>query len=503
MRNALIIGAGLASEKILDEMLQTKELNIKGILDKDSTKFGIEKKGILILGNYDNIQDYVINLNIEVIIIATTEMSTEEIKDKIQKKIDNKKTILYILPNIEDLDTNKSFLSQLRNINIPLSVPNLNKKEILKNLEECLESGWVSTGGRFIPEFEEKVIKYLKVKNAAGVQSGTAGLHMALQVLGVNRDEEVIAPTLTFIAAVNPITYLGANPVFIDCDDSLCMDPIKLEKFCSEECDFIDGLLINKKTKRKIRVLVIVHVFGNMADMEKIIDIAKKYNLKVLEDATEALGTYYTEGRYKGKFAGTMGDIGVLSFNANKIITTGGGGMVVGDNYDLVEKVRFLSSQAKKDPLYFIHDEIGYNYRMLNLQAALGTSQIDELESFIETKTKNYYLYREELNKIEGLQLLTFRKGIRPNYWFYSLVVDKKKYGLNKDELLKKLVSENIQTRPIWGLIHQQKPYQKCQAYQIEKALWYYEKVLNIPCSSNLTEEEVDIVLKKIKEFKD
>ena len=503
MRNALIIGAGLASEKILDEMLQTKELNIKGILDKDSTKFGIEKKGILILGNYDNIQDYVINLNIEVIIIATTEMSTEEIKDKIQKKIDNKKTILYILPNIEDLDTNKSFLSQLRNINIPLSVPNLNKKEILKNLEECLESGWVSTGGRFIPEFEEKVIKYLKVKNAAGVQSGTAGLHMALQVLGVNRDEEVIAPTLTFIAAVNPITYLGANPVFIDCDDSLCMDPIKLEKFCSEECDFIDGLLINKKTKRKIRVLVIVHVFGNMADMEKIIDIAKKYNLKVLEDATEALGTYYTEGRYKGKFAGTMGDIGVLSFNANKIITTGGGGMVVGDNYDLVEKVRFLSSQAKKDPLYFIHDEIGYNYRMLNLQAALGTSQIDELESFIETKTKNYYLYREELNKIEGLQLLTFRKGIRPNYWFYSLVVDKKKYGLNKDELLKKLVSENIQTRPIWGLIHQQKPYQKCQAYQIEKSLWYYEKVLNIPCSSNLTEEEVDIVLKKIKEFKD
>ena len=499
MKNALIIGAGLASEKILDEMLQTKELKIKGILDKDSDKFGIEKKGILILGNYDNIEKYVENLNIEVIIIATTEMSTEEIKEKIQKKIDNKKTVTYILPNIEDLDINKSLLSQLRNINIGLSIPNLNKKEIIKNLEECLESGWISTGGKFIPEFEEKVKKYMKTKYAAGVQSGTAGLHLSLQVLGVKRDEEVIAPTLTFIAAVNPITYLGANPVFIDCDDSLCMDPIKLEKFCSEECDFIDGVLVNKKTKRKIRVLVIVHVFGNMADMEKIMDIAKKYNLKVLEDATEALGTYYTEGRYKGKFAGTIGNIGVLSFNANKIITTGGGGMVVGDNYDLVEKVRFLSSQAKKDPLYFIHDEIGYNYRMLNLQAALGTSQIDELESFIETKTKNYYLYREEVNKIEGLQLLTFRKGIRPNYWFYSLVVDKEKYGLNKDELLRKLVSENIQTRPIWGLIHQQKPYQKYQAYQMEKALWYYERVLNIPCSSNLTEDEVEIVISKLK----
>ena len=499
MKNTLMIGAGLASEKILSEMFQTKELNIKGILDKDPNKFGAEKRGILILGNYDNIEKYVANLGIEVIIIATTEMSTEEIKEKIQKKIDNKKTVTYILPNIEDLDINKSLLSQLRNVNIPLSVPNLNKKEILKNLEECLESGWVSTGGKFIPEFEDKVKKYMKTKYAAGVQSGTAGLHLSLQVLGAQRDEEVIVPTLTFIAAVNPVTYLGANPIFIDCDDSLCMDPIKLEKFCSEECDFIDGILVNKKTKRKIKVLVIVHVFGNMADMEKIIDSAKKYNLKVLEDATEALGTYYTEGRYKGKFAGTIGDLGVLSFNANKIITTGGGGMVVGDNYDLVEKVRFLSSQAKKDPLYFIHDEIGYNYRMLNLQAALGTSQIDELESFIETKTKNYYLYKEAINKIEGLQLLTFRKGIRPNYWFYSLIVDEEKYGLNKDELLRKLVSENIQTRPIWGLIHQQKPYQEYEAYKMEKALWYYERVLNIPCSSNLTEEEVEIVISKLK----
>ena len=362
-----------------------------------------------------------------------------------------------------------------------------------------LRSGWVSTGGKFIPEFEDKVKKYIKTKCAAGVQSGTAGLHLSLQVLGVQRDEEVIVPTLTFIAAVNPVTYLGANPVFIDCDDSLCMDPIKLEKFCSEECDFIDGILVNKKTNRKIRVLVIVHVFGNMADMEKIMDIAKKYNLKVLEDATEALGTYYTEGKYKGKFAGTMGDLGVLSFNANKIITTGGGGMVVGDNYDLVEKVRFLSSQAKKDPLYFIHDEIGYNYRMLNLQAALGSSQIDELEAFIETKTKNYYLYKEAINNIEGLQLLTFRKGIRPNYWFYSLVVDEEKDGLNKDEVVRKLVSENIQTRPIWGLIHQQKPYQEYEAYQMEKSLWYHERVLNIPCSSNLTEEEVKIVISKLK----
>ena len=384
---------------------------------------------------------------------------------------------------------------------INLSVPNLSM-DILDNLKECLESGWVSTGGRFIPEFETKVKNYMKTKFAAGVQSGTAGLHMSLQVLGVQRDEEVFVPTLTFIAAVNPTTYLGASPIFIDCDDSLCMDPLKLEKFCSEECDFREGVLVNKKTNKKIRALVIVHVFGNMADMEKIMDIAKKYNLRVLEDATEALGTYYTEGRYKGKYAGTIGDIGVLSFNANKIITTGGGGMVVGDNEELVEKVRFLSSQAKKDTLYFIHDEIGYNYRMLNLQAALGTSQIDQLETFIETKIKNYEIYKGELEKIEGLEILPFVEGIRANHWFYSLKIDKEKYGIGRDELLQKLVDTGIQTRPIWGLIHQQKPYSACQSYKIEKALYYYDRILNLPCSSNLTEKEVYQVIEKIKEFK-
>ena len=384
---------------------------------------------------------------------------------------------------------------------INLSVPNLSM-DILDNLKECLESGWVSTGGRFIPEFESKVKKYMKVQNAAGVQSGTAGLHMALRVLGVEAGEEVIAPTLTFIAAVNPIVYQGAAPVFVDCDDSLCMDPIKLEKFCKEECNFVDGVLVNKKTNKKIKVLVIVHVFGNIVDMEKIMDIAKKYNLKVLEDATEALGTYYTKGEYKGKYAGTIGDIGVLSFNANKIITTGGGGMAVGNNKELVEKVRFLSSQAKKDPLYFIHDEIGYNYRMLNLQAALGTNQIDQLENFIETKTKNYKIYKEELEKIDGLEILSFKDEIRPNYWFYSLKIDKEKYGIGRDELLKKLVESDIQTRPIWGLIHQQKPYTSYQSYEMEKSLYYYDRVLNLPCSSNLTEKEVYQVIGKIREFK-
>lgn len=385
---------------------------------------------------------------------------------------------------------------------IGLSIPNLDVEPILKNLEECLKSGWVSTGGKFITEFENKIAKYVGVKEAVGIQSGTAGLHTSLRVLGVEKGDEVIAPTLTFIAAVNPITYLGAEPIFIDCDDTLCMDPIKLEKFCREECEIRGEYLYNKKTNKCIKVLVVVHVFGNMANMEKIMDIAKQYKLKVLEDATEALGTYYTEGRYRGKYAGTIGDMGVYSFNANKIITTGGGGMVVSNHEELLEKVRFLSVQAKTDPLYFIHDEIGYNYRMLNLQAALGTNQIDKLEEFIETKMKNFKRYEEGIKHIEGLELIPFNKEIRANHWFYSLIVNKEKYGLNKDELLLKLNEVGIQTRPIWGLIHQQKPYIKHETYMMEKSLYYIDMILNIPCSSNLKEEEVDIVIEKLKEFK-
>ncbi|MGL6099050.1 MAG: aminotransferase class I/II-fold pyridoxal phosphate-dependent enzyme, partial [Fusobacteriaceae bacterium] len=295
---------------------------------------------------------------------------------------------------------------------IGLSIPNLDVEPIVQNLRECIESGWVSTGGRFITEFEEKIAKYVGMKEAVGVQSGTAGLHTALRVLGVEAGDEVLVPTLTFIAAVNPVVYQHAVPVFIGCDDTLCICPNLLEKFLKEECEMRDGSTYNKKSRARIAALSIVHVFGNMADMERIMDLSEKFNFKVLEDATEALGTYYTEGRYKGRYAGTIGHAGVFSFNANKIITTGGGGMVVSNDPEVLNEIRFLTTQAKTDQLYFIHDEIGYNYRMLNLQAALGTSQIDNLEGFIATKVKNYNLYKEAIDKIEGLTLLPFNSDI-------------------------------------------------------------------------------------------
>ena len=384
---------------------------------------------------------------------------------------------------------------------IPLSVPNLSL-DILENIKETIETGWVSTGGRFITEFEEKIAKYVRVKRAVSCQSGTAGLHLALRVLGIKPGDEVIVPTVTFIAAVNPVKYMGAEPIFMDCDDTLNMDMDKLEEFLENECDYIDGKVINKKTKRQIKAVVVVHVFGNPANMEKLMEIKEKYNLKVVEDATEALGSYYLEGRYKGKFCGTIGDIGVYSFNANKIITTGGGGMVVSNDQGLLDKVAFLGVQAKTDSLYFVHDEIGYNYRMTNIQAAYGVDQIDRLEGFIETKIKNYNFYKQAIEKVEGLTLLPFREDTRANHWFYSVIVDKEKYGIDRDELLRKLNNENIQTRPLWRLIHKQRPYLNNQTYRIEKAYFYEENLINIPCSSNLSEEDVGVVLKKLEEIR-
>lgn len=384
---------------------------------------------------------------------------------------------------------------------IPLSIPNLSL-DILENVKEAIKTGWVSTGGRFIKEFEEKVAKYVGVERAVSCQSGTAGLHLALRVLDIGPGDEVIVPTVTFIAAVNPVKYVGAEPIFMDCDDTLNMDMNKLEEFLENGCNFIEGKVINKKTDRVIKAVVVVHVFGNPANMEKLMEIKEKYNLKVIEDATEALGSYYLEGKYAGRFCGTIGDIGVYSFNANKIITTGGGGMVVSNNKELLDKVEFLSIQAKTDPLYFVHDEIGYNYRMTNIQAAFGVSQIDKLENFINTKIKNYNLYKIAIDSIEGLTLLPFRSDTRANHWFYSVIVDKEKYGIDRDELLRKLNENYIQSRPLWKLVHKQKPYLKNQTYKIEKAYFYEKNLINIPCSSNLTEEEVNIVVEKLHNFK-
>ncbi|MBF4695137.1 LegC family aminotransferase [Fusibacter ferrireducens] len=380
---------------------------------------------------------------------------------------------------------------------IPLSVPNLKGKE-LEYVTHAVETEWVSTGGPYVSEFEEKIAAYAKCKGAVSCQNGTAGLHIALEVCGVTRDDEVIVPTLTFIAAVNPVKYIGAEPIFMDCDDSLTMSVEKLKAFCEMNCSFTDGKLIHNLTNKHIKALLVVHVFGNMADMEGIIEVANQYNLKVIEDATEAIGTYYLEGKYKGKHAGTIGNIGVYSFNGNKIITTGGGGMIVSNDEALLEKAKHLTTQAKSNELYYTHDEIGYNYRMTNLQAALGLAQLEQLEDFINIKKVNYDFYKNEIKEIAGLKILDFKENIRPNYWFYALYVESE-YALNRDQIIKFLATKKVQARPIWGLISDQKPYEGSQSYKIEKARWYLQKIVNIPCSSNLAREDAAYVIECLK----
>ncbi len=380
---------------------------------------------------------------------------------------------------------------------IPLSVPNFQGNE-KKYVDEALEMGWVSTGGAYIEKLERRLAEFLQVEDIAACQSGTSAIHLSLVEAGVEPGDVVLVPPLTFIAAVNPVKYQFAEPVFIDCDDSFCLDPDKLQEFCAKECDFEEGILRYKG--KHVKALIVVHVFGNLADMVRIMAVASKYNLKVIEDATEALGSKYSEGKYKGKFAGTMGDFGAFSFNGNKIITTGGGGAVTAKDAGTVAHMRYLSTQAKNDSHYYIHNEIGYNYRMTNLQAALGAAQMEELPGFISCKQNNFELYKKLFEGFELGKVIDFRPGTFSNKWFYSLEINREKVSSPMREIITELEKRGVETRAIWGLINQQKPYQSEDTYQLELAPYYAERILNLPCSTGITEDEIACVVKQVKE---
>lgn len=383
---------------------------------------------------------------------------------------------------------------------ISLSEPNLHGNEI-KYTTEAIESQWVSITGPFVGKFKKVVEDYVKADNAIPMQNATSALHMALIINDINSNHEVIAPTLTFIASVNCIKYVNATPVFMDCDSYGNMDPEKLRRFCQTQCTLTDKGLVNNKTGKIVKAVVVTHIFGNMADMESITQIADEFKLILIEDSAQALGTYYTSGKFKGRFAGTFGDCGVYSYNSNKIITCGSGGTLVVKDGDKAEKVMYLAAQAKDDGLRYKHNNVGYNYMMNNIQSAVGIAQMEQLEGFIKTKEANYLLYKELLKDVKGISLLPFSPNCRPNYWFYSILVNEKEYGISREALMNELAKRKIQSRPVWGLVHRQKPYQDCQTFEIEKAEEYAETLLNIPCGSTLTTEQVKKVVKAIKEI--
>ncbi len=383
---------------------------------------------------------------------------------------------------------------------IPISVPNFPGNE-RKYVDDAIRSTWVSTAGPLIPKFEKAMAEYMGCEYTVATYSGTAALHLSLIEAGIGPGDEVICASLTFIAAVNPVRFCGGEPVFVDCDRYFCMDPDSVQYFIDNYCELQGDKLINKTTGAHVKAMIPVHVFGNMANMERLMDIAEKYHLVVVEDATEVVGSFVTEGRYKGHHLGTIGHYGALSFNGNKIITTGGGGMAICHDAATQHHMHIMTEEAqdmskKEDDLLFIHTEVGYNYRMNNIAAALGLAQLESLEKFVEAKNRNFELYRQLLDGKNGLRIMPYTPGVRSSMWFYCLYLEDCK--ITRDELMAKLAERKIMTRPIWLLNPDQAPYTESQCMPLPQARDYVGKIVNIPCSTNLTEEDVRIVCENI-----
>jgi len=381
---------------------------------------------------------------------------------------------------------------------IPLSIPTIRGNE-WKYVKECLDTEWVSSVGKYVNRFENEICSYTGGKHAIACMNGTAGLQIALNLVGIEPGDEVIVPTVTFVAPINTVRYLGALPVFMDCDLYYNIDAEKTIQFIDQETVFKDGFTYNKKTKNRIGAIIPVHVFGNPCNFEDIIDVCKKRNIKVIEDASESLGSSYRQGKYSGKQTGTIGDLGVYSFNGNKIITTGGGGMIVTDNEEYAAKAKYKTTQAKDDEIRFIHNEIGYNFRMTNVLAAIGVAQLEMLPEYINIKKSNYQIYKKSINKIQGLALADTPDYADANYWFFCLQVSKSGFGKDSDQLMEYLIKNKIEIRPLWYLNHMQKPFKNYQSYKIEKAYEMLEKTLNLPCSVSLTEEQIQTVIRLLK----
>lgn len=384
---------------------------------------------------------------------------------------------------------------------ISLSEPFLFGKE-WRYVRECLDTGWVSTAGQFIGRLEKEICQFTRAKYAVATSSGTAALQIALQVLGIKAGDEVIVPTVTFIAPVNAVHYVGAHPVFMDCDDYYNMDIKKVAEFLNTQTVVKKGACWNRKTKRKISAVIPVHVFGNAVDLGRLIPLCRKFNIKVIEDATESLGTIYTKGHCKGRHPGTLGDAGCYSFNGNKIITAGGGGMMVTNKLPYSTQAYYLTTQAKDDDLYYIHNAVGYNFRLNNIQAAMGTAQLEYLTKILKLKRDHYRIFKDNINPIKGLCMAETPVYANNNHWMYALQIDEKAYGRTRDELIKRFHKENIEVRPLWYLNHLQKPYKRAQTYKIEKAYTKLRQTVNLPCSVGLKKNEMIRIVGLLKKWK-
>ena len=344
-------------------------------------------------------------------------------------------------------------------------------------LKECLDSNYVSSVGKFVDQFELSLANYTGAKYAISVVNGTAALQIALKLAGVNNGEEVLLPALTFVATANAISYLGAIPHFVDSEEStLGIDVVKLREYLSANTEKQSGLCINKSTKRIIRALVPMHTFGHPCDLEQLLSIARDFNLVLVEDAAESLGSFY-----KGQHAGTFGLLGTLSFNGNKTITTGGGGAILTNDEALARRAKHLTTTAKIAHKWeFDHDEIGYNYRMPNINAALGCAQMEKLPEKINSKRELFKRYKEAFKLILGASIFEEPKNCQSNYWLQTLLLKEDNLDL-RDSVLDASNKEGIMTRPAWKLMSNLAPYRNSPAMSLESANALYRRAINLP----------------------
>jgi len=370
-----------------------------------------------------------------------------------------------------------------------LSGPNMAGNE-WKYVKDCLDTGWVSSVGAYVDQFEKMTAAFAGTRYAVATSSGTTALHICLLMTGVGTQDYVIAPNITFIATCNAIKYTGADPILIDTDaGSWQMDLNLLQSFLENETEQRNGFCHLKKDGRRIPVLMPVHVLGNICDMDRLMALAATHHLTVIEDSTEALGSFY-----KGKHAGSFGLLGTFSYNGNKIITTGGGGMIVTDDEALAKRAKHLTTQAKSDPFEYRHDEIGYNYRLGNVAAAMGVAQMEQLPGFLARKLEIIALYKKELEGVGDIGFQQVSDTVMPNWWLPTISTEKQR------EVLKVLNDHQMQSRPFWVPMNQLPMFVEnifVQTHNVSDAV--YRRCLSIPCSTNISNEEILAVCDKIK----
>lgn len=374
---------------------------------------------------------------------------------------------------------------------IPLSIPTLQGNE-WQYIKDCLDTGWVSSVGSYVKRFEEVIQDYTGSQYAIATMNGTAALHIALQLAGVKAGDLVILPTLTFVATANAVRYMNAVPIFIDADpDTWQLDQDLLFSYLEENTVVTEQGCFLKANGQRISAIVPVHVLGHLSHVDDLCSIADRFQIPIVEDSTEALGS-----RFRGKHAGTFGLVGTLSFNGNKLITTGGGGMILTDSQELAAKARHLTTQAKADPVEYFHDEIGYNYRLVNVLAALGVAQMEQVDHFLARHQAIFSTYVQELGSLEGLSWQKITAGSSPNHWLTTVRFPQ------AEALLAHLHDHKIQARRFWVPMHRLPMFSTDHFIQSNHiADQVYENAISLPSSSHLSPEEQDYVIKTIKRF--